>query len=122
MFFVVYGFPRFPWSEKEYLRTQIARIAASTLIAPRGTYAVGDDDAVALDEEYRGSAVEDLAAADGWCVLFVHLPYVLSRRRFFAYFAWRTILLLVNMLNACILLPLSGFSSTSLTVTNRCAL
>lgn len=69
----VYGFPRFPWTEKEYLRAQIARIAAATLIAPRGAYNIGDDEAVAVDEEFQGTSVEELITPDGWTHYRPHL-------------------------------------------------
>jgi len=62
----VYGFPRFPGAEKDYLRAQIARISASTLISPRGAFTAGDDDAVVADEEFRGITAEELIAPDGW--------------------------------------------------------
>lgn len=34
----VLGFPRFPWGEAAYLRTQISRITQSTVLIPRGMF------------------------------------------------------------------------------------
>ena len=63
---IVYGFPRFHGTEKDYLRAQIARITASTLISPRGAYTTGDDEAVVPDEEFRGIAAEEMINGEGW--------------------------------------------------------
>lgn len=75
----VYGFPRFtplsgtPWTEKDFLRAQIARITASTLVGPKGLYVVGEDDSVSLDEEFRGVPFAELLRPEGWTHYRPHL-------------------------------------------------
>ncbi len=66
----VLGFPRFPWGEAALLRAQIARIAASTTISPKGFYNTeGEEDDVQLvpNEEFEALSAEDLAQAENWC-------------------------------------------------------
>lgn len=47
----VLGFPRFPWGEAAYLRAQIARISAATVLAPKGAFEVDDrDDLVEIQD------------------------------------------------------------------------
>ena len=41
----VRAYPPFPGTEKEYLRAQIARIAAATVLCPRGKYIVEEESA-----------------------------------------------------------------------------
>jgi radial spoke head protein 4A len=53
----VLGFPRFPWGEGAYLRTQIARISADTVLAPLGQFTVEGDpgeETAAENEEWKG--------------------------------------------------------------------
>lgn len=43
----IVSYPPFPYTEREYLRAQIARISAATTVAPQGVYTVEEND----DEE-----------------------------------------------------------------------
>lgn len=60
------GHPPFPGTERHFLRAQIARIAASTTVAPAGLYAVDDDNddndvTPVVDADARpASALQDL--------------------------------------------------------------
>lgn len=71
----VLGFPRFSWGEAAYLRTQIARIAASTVVSPRGQYAQSaDSDFVATDnEDYEALTPSQLEDLDNWAHHRAHL-------------------------------------------------
>lgn len=54
MIFQIFTFPPFPGNEKNYLRAQIARISAATLISPMGYYTFGggeDEEEEVEDEE-----------------------------------------------------------------------
>lgn len=64
----VFGFPRFPWGESSYLRTQIARITASTLLSPRGAFLSDEEEPlVALEnEEFRGVRASQLLDGANW--------------------------------------------------------
>lgn len=45
------SFPPFPGNEKNYLRAQIARISATTLISPVGYFKFGENEDDREDEE-----------------------------------------------------------------------
>jgi len=65
----VLGFPRFAWGEASYLRAQIARIAASTLVSPKGFFTAegdGEDAVAAPAEDFKALAVTDLLSGDNW--------------------------------------------------------
>lgn len=68
----VLGYPRFPWPEASYLRAQIARIAAHTVISPKGLFAFEEpeeeEDLPELkeDEEFEALSAEDLKEAENW--------------------------------------------------------
>lgn len=51
----VHTFPPFPGTEKNYLRAQIARISAATLISPIGFFTFGGED----EEEELGEEPEE---------------------------------------------------------------
>lgn len=54
----VKGFPRFPWGEGAFLRAQIARITAGTVLVPNGVYNLegeaDEEQTIAENEEYGG--------------------------------------------------------------------
>ena len=53
----MFTFPPFPGREKNYLRAQIARISATTLISPVGYYTFGtgeEEESVEEEEEVAG--------------------------------------------------------------------
>jgi hypothetical protein len=74
-------YPPFPWNEAVFLRAQIARISASTVLSPAGWYAQEEDEngnsAVAKAEE-----IEALSLPDGdpeeWLSNWVHRYAVLG--------------------------------------------
>ena len=69
-------YPPFPWTEAAYLRAQIARISATTVLAPSGWFTQEEDDsgasAVVPAEEQEALPMpeEDL---DSWLANWVHL-------------------------------------------------
>lgn len=65
----VLGFPRFPWGEASYVRAQIARISAATIISPRGFYALDDEveeETLVEEEEFKGVHPLDLLQSENW--------------------------------------------------------
>merc|ERR1719424_1061998 len=54
-------YPPFPGVERDYLRTQIARIAQATVLVPTGKFAVTD-----ADEGYEPKAAADYLELDNW--------------------------------------------------------
>jgi len=64
----VLGFPRFSWGEAAYLRTQIARIAAATVVSPKGQYVqAADSDFVAVEnEDYEALLPSQLQDLENW--------------------------------------------------------
>lgn len=70
-------FPPFPWTEAEFLRAQIARIGAATVLAPAGWFSQEEDEAggvavVPAEEELEPVPMpeEDM---DAWLGNWVHL-------------------------------------------------
>ena len=66
-------YPPFPGVERDYLRTQIARIAQATVLVPTGKFAVTDADEeagtpafVGEDEGYEPKAAADYLELDNW--------------------------------------------------------
>lgn len=69
-------FPPFPWTEAEFLRAQVARIGAATVLAPAGWFTQEEDDAgvpavVAAEEPEPVPMPED--DMDAWLANWVHL-------------------------------------------------
>jgi len=68
-------FPPFPGSEREYLRAQIARIAASTVLVPSGKLVI-DEESEAVPkplispEEYTPVEPGEMASGDNWVHLY----------------------------------------------------
>lgn len=76
----VYGHPPYQWKEKEYLRCQIARISASTVIVPDGQYKIADGEDPFLielvpEEEATKPEIDALTGLGSW----VHLYYELNK-------------------------------------------
>lgn len=68
-------YPPFPWTEAEFLRAQIARIAAATVLAPAGWYSAEENDegkteVVAAEEQEPLAPPE--GDADEWLANWVH--------------------------------------------------
>lgn len=68
-------YPPFPWDEAVFLRAQIARIAAATVLAPAGWYSLEEDDGGA-SVVTRAEEIEPVAAPEGeaeeWLASWVH--------------------------------------------------
>jgi len=68
-------FPPFPGSEREYLRAQIARIAAATVLLPSGKLAI-DEESEAVPkplitpEEYTPVEPTEMVSGDNWVHLY----------------------------------------------------
>jgi radial spoke head protein 4/6 len=67
--------PPFPWSEAVYLRAQIARIEAGTVLAPAGWYNQEEDDK-GTSRLVRAEEIEPVALPEGepeeWLANWVH--------------------------------------------------
>lgn len=67
----VKSYPAFPGSERHYLRAQIARIAAATVLVPAGKLAV-DDEAegepkpLVASEDFAAKSAAEMEEADNW--------------------------------------------------------
>lgn len=75
----VLGYPRFPWPEGCYLRAQIARIAAATVVSPKGLFTMeepeeeGDPEIMKEDPEFEPVGPEELNNSEGWCHSRAHI-------------------------------------------------
>jgi len=75
----VLGYPRFPWPEASYLRAQIGRIAAATVVSPKGLFDMQDAEEedepakMVLAEEPELPDAEGLKEAENWCHHVAHL-------------------------------------------------
>eukprot|EP00892_Ulva_mutabilis_P012544 jgi/Ulvmu1/9662/UM054_0094.1 len=76
-------YPPFPWTEAEFLRAQIARIGAATVLAPTGWYTQEEDDAgatavvAAEEQEALPMPEEDM---DAWLGNWVHMREHMKRQ------------------------------------------
>lgn len=70
----VSAYPPFPGNEAAYLRAQVARIGATTVLAPAGFYAVGEDE-VSLEKTDEFAAPEAASMVEGaaWSHRMQHL-------------------------------------------------
>ncbi|KAJ3270098.1 Radial spoke head protein 4 A [Terramyces sp. JEL0728] len=84
----IVSFPEFKGNEAQYLRCQIARISAATVVSPKGYYMI-DPEAEELEEnngnppiiinpEYEGLTNEQLTMSANWVH---HVPYILPQGR-----------------------------------------
>ncbi|GLE05042.1 hypothetical protein PINS_up014026 [Pythium insidiosum] len=60
------GHPPFPGTERHFLRAQIARIAAGTVIAPSGFFQVNEGGEIEAAEEQESRSAEQLADLGSW--------------------------------------------------------
>ncbi|XP_012275774.1 radial spoke head protein 6 homolog A [Orussus abietinus] len=88
----LFTYPPFPGKEENYLRAQIARISAATLISPIGyfTFGTGDEEEIDEEEESDGNisenphydplSIKDLVdpSMSNWCH---HNPFLLKQGR-----------------------------------------
>jgi radial spoke head protein 4/6 len=78
-------YPPFQWDESVLLRAQIARITATTVLAPNGWFSVEEDDAgasvVVPSEEIEPVPMPDKDDLDGWFSNWVHrlLPNLMPK-------------------------------------------
>lgn len=68
-------YPPFPGSEREYLRAQIARIAAATMLVPAGKFKLDEEveegpKPVVSEEEYEPKPAAEMAELGNWCRLY----------------------------------------------------
>jgi radial spoke head protein 4/6 len=68
-------YPPFPWNEAAYLRAQIARIAATTVLAPNGWFSQEEDDEgkvlIVQSEELESVSIPE-DDKDAWLANWVH--------------------------------------------------
>ncbi|KAI8909826.1 radial spokehead-like protein [Gorgonomyces haynaldii] len=80
------SYPHFWGTEADYLRCQIARISASTVLSPTGYYMPDGEDggdeegpqAIIVNPEFEGFANDQLANIANWCH---HVQYILPQGR-----------------------------------------
>jgi len=70
----VKSYPIFPGKESDYLRAQIARIAAATVLVPAGKFAFNEEaeeepKPLIASEDFEVKAAAEMTEADSWCHL-----------------------------------------------------
>eukprot|EP00798_Chlamydomonas_sp_ICE-L_P017545 gene17545-23866_t len=66
-------YPVFEGTEANYLRCQIARIAATTVCCPAGMFEADEEGAVEKNEEWEGLAGKDATVTTAWVHRYPHL-------------------------------------------------
>jgi len=67
-------FPPFPGNEATFLRAQIARIVATTVICPTGIFEIGEDEtSVEKAEEYEPLPSTELQVKENWVHRYPHI-------------------------------------------------
>lgn len=67
-------FPVFPGNEAVFLRAQIARIVATTVICPNGLFQMGEDEVtLEKNEEFEPLASNDLLLKENWAHRYPHI-------------------------------------------------
>ncbi|KAJ3000272.1 Radial spoke head protein 4 A [Globomyces sp. JEL0801] len=84
----IVSFPEFKGTEAHYLRCQIARISAATVVSPKGYYMIDPEQEesednngsppVIINPEYEGLSNEQLLSVANWVH---HVPYILPQGR-----------------------------------------
>ncbi|KAJ3088786.1 Radial spoke head protein 4 A [Quaeritorhiza haematococci] len=84
----IVSYPAFDGTEAQYLRCQIARISAATVVSPNGYYTFDPEEAendeneqnstIIINPEYEGAANEALLNLSNWVH---HVPYILPQGR-----------------------------------------
>ncbi|KAI8464163.1 MAG: flagellar radial spoke protein 4 [Monoraphidium minutum] len=69
----VSSYPVFPGTEANYLRAQIARIAATTVLCPAGLFVVNEDGGLDKAEEWSPLPDREMGAAANWAHRYPHL-------------------------------------------------
>eukprot|EP00951_Prasinocladus_malaysianus_P028269 scaffold257073_cov49-Prasinocladus_malaysianus.AAC.1 len=67
-------FPVFPGNEAVFLRAQIARIVATTVVCPNGLFQIGEDETtLEKNEEFEELPASDLLLKENWAHRYPHL-------------------------------------------------
>ncbi len=69
----VSAYPPFPGTEAHFLRAQLARIAASTILCPAGYFTANEEGGLDKAEDFTPPAPTDLATAGAWAHRYPHL-------------------------------------------------
>lgn len=69
----VSAYPPFPGTEAHFLRAQLARIAASTVLCPGGYFTANEEGGLDKAEEFAPPAPTDYATAAAWAHRYPHL-------------------------------------------------
>lgn len=81
----VLGFPRFLWGEAAYLRAQIARITAATVVSPKDFFQEdeeAEDGSLVENEEFAPLPPSELVSGENWSH---HRKHILRQGRCVAY-------------------------------------
>jgi radial spoke head protein 4A len=77
---IIQSYPAFPGNEGNYLRAQIARIASSTIVCPKGYYSIEDEDdssevvpSLQLNQDFEGIDSPDLLSLNNWVHFYPHI-------------------------------------------------
>eukprot|EP00877_Chromochloris_zofingiensis_P003995 jgi/Chrzof1/13597/Cz08g03200.t1 len=69
----VSSYPVFPGTEAHYLRSQIARIACTTVCCPVGVFVVNDDGGLDKAEDFTPQPAREMGASANWVHRYPHL-------------------------------------------------
>ncbi|KAK9828684.1 hypothetical protein WJX72_001516 [[Myrmecia] bisecta] len=69
----VSAYPPFPGTEAHFLRAQIARIAATTVLCPVGYFNAGEEGALEKAEEFTPQPAAEMGSAASWSHRYPHL-------------------------------------------------
>ncbi|MEW5317505.1 MAG: hypothetical protein WDW38_008794 [Sanguina aurantia] len=66
-------YPLFPGAEKHFLRAQIARIVAATVLAPAGKYSAEEEGVLAPTEDFVALSGREMGSTSSWVHYYPHL-------------------------------------------------
>lgn len=69
----VSAYPPFPGTEANFLRAQLARIAASTVLCPAGYFTANEEGGLDKAEEFAPPAPTDYGTSGQWAHRYPHL-------------------------------------------------
>ena len=67
------AYPPFPGTEANFLRAQLARIAACTVLCPAGYFTANEEGGLDKAEDFTPPAPTDLATTAAWAHRYPHL-------------------------------------------------
>lgn len=73
MIFQVSTYPAFPGLEANYLRAQIARIAATTVLCPGGYFTATEDGSLEKAEEFSPQEASEMVTPAAWAHRYPHI-------------------------------------------------